>query len=50
MQVETELAAVGQRPNVVLEIDGVAAILDLIQDGAGCAILTRHAVSTSPYP
>jgi LysR family nitrogen assimilation transcriptional regulator len=35
MQVETELAAVGQRPNVVLEIDGVATILDLIQDGAG---------------
>jgi LysR family nitrogen assimilation transcriptional regulator len=50
MQVETELAAVGQRPNVVLEIDGVATILDLIQDGAGCAILTRHAVSTSAYP
>jgi LysR family nitrogen assimilation transcriptional regulator len=50
MQVETELAAVGQRPNVVLEIDGVATILDLIQDGAGCAVLTRHAVSTSAYP
>jgi len=50
MQVETELAAVGQRPNVALEIDGVATILDLIQDGAGCAVLTRHAVSTSAYP
>lgn len=50
MQVETELAAVGQRPNVVLEIDGVATILDLIQDGAGCAVLTRHAVSTSTSP
>jgi LysR family nitrogen assimilation transcriptional regulator len=50
MQVEMELAAVGQRPNVALEIDGVATILDLVQDGAGCAILSRHAVSTSADP
>ncbi|MES3002364.1 MAG: LysR substrate-binding domain-containing protein [Pseudomonadota bacterium] len=50
MQVETEMAALGQRPNVVLEIDGIAAILDLVEDGAGCAILTRNAVSTSARP
>lgn len=50
MQVETEMAAVGCRPNVVLEIDGVAAILDLVEDGAGCAILSRNAISSSAHP
>ena len=50
MQVEMELAAVGRRPDVVLEIDGVATILDLVRDGAGCAILSRNAVSTSTHP
>ena len=50
MLVETEMAALGLRPNVALEIDGVAAILDLVEDGAGCAVLTRHAVSTSAHP
>jgi LysR family nitrogen assimilation transcriptional regulator len=34
----------------VLEIDGVATILDLVRDGAGCAILSRNAVSTSTHP
>ena len=37
MHVEAEMADVGARPNVVLEIDGVSAILDLVLDGAGCA-------------
>ena len=50
MQVESALAAIGLRPNVALEIDGVAAILDLVQDGAGSAILTRNAVATSATP
>ena len=45
--VDTELAALGLRPLVTLEIDGVAAILDLILDGAGCAVLPRNAVKTS---
>ncbi len=50
MLVETELANLGLRPQVALEIDGVAAILDLVADGAGCAILSRHAVATSAHP
>jgi LysR family nitrogen assimilation transcriptional regulator len=34
----------------VLEIDGVSAILDLVRDGAGCAILSRNALLHSPRP
>lgn len=50
MQVETELISVGVHPKIALEIDGVAAILDLVADGAGSAILTRNAVTTSAHP
>jgi LysR family nitrogen assimilation transcriptional regulator len=50
MHVEAEMADIGCRPNVVLEIDGVSAILDLVLDGAGCAILSRNAVLSSPRP
>ena len=50
MHVEAELAAAGLKPRVALEIDGVASILDLVADGAGCAILSRHAVASAPRP
>lgn len=50
MLVETEMANLGCRPQVALEIDGVAAILDLVEDGAGSAILSRNAVATSSHP
>ncbi len=50
MLVETELARLGCRLQVALEIDGVAAILDLVEDGAGSAILSRNAVATSGRP
>ena len=50
MQVESELAAIGCRPTIALEIDGVAAILDLVADGAGCAVLPRNAVTSSVHP
>lgn len=50
MQVESEMANLGVRPRVVLEIDGVAAILDLVADGAGAAILSRNAVASSIKP
>jgi LysR family transcriptional regulator, nitrogen assimilation regulatory protein len=50
MHVEAEMADIGARPNVVLEIDGVSAILDLVLDGAGCAILSRNALLNSPRP
>ena len=50
MQVEAELANLGLRLQVALEIDGVAAILDLVADGAGAALLSRNAVSSSIRP
>lgn len=50
MHVEGEMADVGCRPNVVLEIDGVTSILDLVLDGAGCAILSRNALLNSHRP
>lgn len=50
MQVETEMANIGCRPRVALEIDGVPAILDLVADGAGAALLSRNAVASSVRP
>ena len=50
MHVEAEMANIGVRPNVALEIDGVAAILDLVADGAGAALLSRNAVASSIRP
>jgi len=50
MLIETEMANIGLRPMVALEIDGVAAILDLVADGAGAALLSRNAVASSSRP
>nr|WP_319566798.1 LysR substrate-binding domain-containing protein [uncultured Rhodoferax sp.] len=50
MNVESEMANLGCRLKIALEIDGVSAILDLVADGAGCAVLSRHAVANSIRP
>ncbi len=50
MQVEAEMARIGCRPTIALEIDGVSAILDLVADGMGCAVLSRNAVDSSLRP
>ena len=50
MFVESEMAALGCRPTIGLEIDGISAILDLVDDGAGYAILSRNAVARSTRP
>lgn len=50
MQVETQLAKIGARPLVALEIDGVDAILGLVADGHGYAVLTLNAVRASGKP
>ncbi len=47
MLVESTLAERGLRPTIELEIDGVSAILDLVADGAGFAVLSRNAVESS---
>jgi LysR family nitrogen assimilation transcriptional regulator len=45
--VETELGKLGAKPRIALEIDGVAAILELVADGAGFAVLPQSAVISS---
>ena len=50
MQVESEMANIGCRLKIALEIDGVSAILDLVADSAGCAVLSRNAVMNSVRP
>ena len=50
MHVESEMANIGCRLKIALEIDGVSAILDLVADGAGSAILSRNAVESSVRP
>lgn len=50
MHVEAMLASVDAHPSIALEIDGVPAILDLVADGAGHAILSRNAVNSSIRP
>lgn len=50
MHVESEMAGIGRRPNIALEIDGVTSILELVADGAGNAILSRNAVTRSINP
>jgi LysR family transcriptional regulator, nitrogen assimilation regulatory protein len=50
MRVESEMAAIGCSPRIALEIDGVSAILDLVADGAGHAVLSGNAVASSVKP
>ena len=50
MHVESEMAQIGCRPEIALEIDGVSAILDLVADGAGSAVLSHNALLNSPRP
>ncbi len=50
MHVESEMANIGFRLKTALEIDGVSAILDLVADGAGSAVLSRNAVANSLRP
>ncbi len=50
MHVESEMAGIGSRPRIALEIDGVTSILELVADGAGSAILSRNAVTRSINP
>jgi len=48
--VEVEMANIGCRPTIALEIDGIAAILDLVADGAGCAVLSANATRVLGKP
>ncbi len=45
MLVETRLAEIGARPQVAMEIDAVPAILELVAQGHGYAVLSPRALS-----
>ena len=45
MLIDHELAHLGLRPNIALEIDGISTILDLVNEGFGYAILSRNAIA-----
>jgi len=44
MLVDSRLSALGLKPAIALEIDGIRAILDLVARGHGYAVLPRHAL------
>ncbi|QGW82695.1 LysR substrate-binding domain-containing protein [Variovorax paradoxus] len=50
MLVEAEMANIGCRPSISMEIDGVGAILDLVIEGMGQAVLSSNAILTAPRP
>jgi LysR family nitrogen assimilation transcriptional regulator len=50
MHVETALSNLGVQPRIAMEVDSVATILDLVADDIGCAVLSRHAVTTAAQP
>jgi LysR family nitrogen assimilation transcriptional regulator len=43
--IEGEMVALGKRPNVILEVDGLNAILNLVKEGMGHAILPSYTLS-----
>lgn len=50
MHVETALLNISAQPRIAMEVNSVATILDLVADGVGCAVLSRHAVLTAAQP
>jgi LysR family nitrogen assimilation transcriptional regulator len=44
MLLETQMANAGLRINVMSEVDGIPAILDLVSQGVGCAVLPLNAI------
>ncbi|MFC5520297.1 LysR family transcriptional regulator [Polaromonas jejuensis] len=48
--IETELMRINCRPRIALEVDGLNAILDLVREGLGFAVLPPYALSNFPKP
>lgn len=51
--IEGEMMTIGKRPNVIFEVDGLNAILSLVKEGMGHAVLPNYTLSnfesTSPF-
>ncbi len=43
--IDNEMASLGQRPQVEMEVDGLNAILSLVEEGMGHAVLPRYTLS-----
>lgn len=48
--VENQLRGLGTAPQIVMEVDGLNAILSLVQDGVGHAVLPRYTLSNFENP
>ncbi len=48
--IDTELARLNVRPRIALEVDGLNAILDLVREGLGFAVLPPYTLSNFPKP
>ena len=48
--IEGELMAIGRRPQIILEVDGLNAILSLVKEGIGHAVLPSYTLSNVDNP
>ena len=48
--IESEMIAIGRNPRVTLEVDGLNAILSLVKEGLGHAVLPRYTLSNFDDP
>ena len=48
--IESEMIAIGRKPRVALEVDGLNAILSLVKEGLGHAVLPRYTLSNFDDP
>ena len=48
--IETEMMGIGERPRIVMEVDGLNAILNLVKEGLGHAVLPRYTLSNFDDP
>lgn len=48
--IEAEMMGIGRRPEVLLEVDGLNAILNLVKEGMGHAVLPSYTLSNFEHP
>ncbi len=50
LQIEADMTRIGERPNVIMEVDGLNGILNLVKEGLGHAVLPRYTLSNFENP
>jgi LysR family nitrogen assimilation transcriptional regulator len=48
--IEVEMQKLNARPHIALEIDGINAILELVKEGLGFAVLPTYTLNQFPNP